>query len=330
MEEMGKEVIAQRQQIHEFLRKHPKPRLGRGFRIYWVLLSRLWPRWKEAFILVKPSTVIAWHRAGFRIFWKWKSRKKTGRKPIQAEMIELIRRMAEENRWGAPRIHGELWKLGFCVSESTVSRYMPKCKFKGDDLQKRQQNWRTFLHNHRDVITAMDFLVVPTWRFGLLYVLVILDHGRRIVRHFNVTAHPTAEWVKNQLREAFPYQEIPNYLIYDRDTIFCAVKRFVETFGIEAKITAYRCPWQNGACERLIGTLRRELFDHVIVLNEDHARRLLKGYFVYYHQNRTHLGLNKDSPRGRPVEECPGGEARVIALPKCGGLHHRYTWNMEF
>lgn len=235
--------------------------------------------------------------------------------------------MASENpTWGAPRVHGELTKLGFRVSERTVSRYLPKRSHTGDDLLKRRQNGKTFLKNHREVITAMDFMVVPTWSFRQLYILVILDHGRRIIRHINVTANPTTEWVKQQLREAFPFGEIPRYLIHDRDQTFRPLKPFLEAFGIKPKVTAYHCPWQNGFVERLHSSIRQELLDHAIPLNEEHLRRLLKEYLNYYHNDRTHLGLNKDSPRGRPVELKPGEHSVLKSLPRCGGLHSRYTW----
>ncbi len=214
-------------------------------------------------------------------------------------------------------------KLGFSIAERSVQRYIPKRPLN----PKRAQSWRNFLHNHREVLSAMDFCVVPTVTFGQLYVLIIMDHGRRLVRHFNVTANPTAEWVKAQLKEAFPYDERPKYLIFDRDTTFGAVKGFIESMGIDPKVISYKSPWKNGACERLIGTLRHDLLDHVIVLNENHLRRLLKEYLRYYHEDRTHLALNKDSPHGRSMELRPSPTSRLIGNPKVGGLHHRYCWD---
>lgn len=240
------EIALLRQQLLALQRKHPKPKVGLWFRVTWAMICGRWPRWKEACVLVKPETVVAWHRAGFKLFWKAKSHKRGGRRD-RAELIALIRRMAAENpTWGAPRIHGELQKLGLRVSERTVSRFMPKRSRTGTDLEKQRQNWKTFLENHKEVIAAMDFLVVPTWNFKPLYILVILDHGRRIVRHFNVTAHPSAEWVKQQLREAFPFDEIPRYLIHDRDQTLRPLKAFLQAMGIQPKLTAYHCPWQNG------------------------------------------------------------------------------------
>jgi len=320
------ELLATRQQLAVLQARHPRQTLGPAFKAFWVLLCRLWPAWKDACVLVKPETVIRWHRVGFRLFWSWKSRKRSGRRK-RSELIALILQMAAENAtWGAPRIHGELLKLGFRVSERTVSRFMPRRGPKGDKLIRARQNWQTFPQNHREVITAMDFLVVPTWNFKPLYVLIILDYGRRIVRHWNVTAHPTAEWLRQQLREAFPFDEVPSYLIHDRDGIFAGLKCFLKAFGIMDKPIAYRSPWQNGTVERIMGSIRRDLLDHVLVLNEEHLRRLLKDYFDYYHQDRIHLGLEKDSPRGRPPEVRPVENSMMKALPRCGGLHHRYTW----
>ncbi len=235
----------------------------------------------------------------------------------------LIRRLASENpTWGSPRIHGEVLKLGVHVSERTVLRYMPK----HTGTEKQRQGWRTFLENHREAIAAMDFLVVPTLCFRQIYILVILRHGRRIIAHVNLTANPTAEWVKHQIREAFPFDEVPKCLIFDNDTTFGAVKTFVESMGIQPKQTAFHCPWQNGAVERFNGTLRRELLDHVVVLNEDHLRRLLKDFLTYYHEDRTHLALGKDTPKGRPEEIPPNPNSTVESLPRVGGLHRRYVW----
>lgn len=319
------ENLALRQQV-SVLKRGSKPRLRARDRAFWILLSRLWPRWKEVCVIVKPATVVSWHRAGFQIFWKWKSRVRPGRPPVNFELRTLIRRMASENPyWGAPRIHGELIKLGFRVSERTVQRYLPR----RPTPPQAGQSWKTFLVNHRDHIAAMDFFAVPTWNFRNIYGLVIMHHGRRRILHLNVTAHPTADWVKQQLREAFPFDEVPRYLIFDRDTIFGAVKGFVATLGIQAKMTSYRSPWQNGVMERLIGSLRRDMLDHVIVHNEVHLLRLLKEYQAYYHQDRTHLGLGKESPLGRLSEVRAGPEAKVIAYPRIGGLHHRYGWSVN-
>lgn len=224
--------------------------------------------------------------------------------------------MALENpMWGAPRIHGKLTKLRLHASERSVQRSMPKRL----RVPERSQTWRTSLENHRDVLAAMDFCVVPALTFGLLYVLVVVDHGRRVIQHFYVTAHPTKEWVKAQFREAFPCDEIPEYLIFDWDTTFSAVKNFVRAMGITPKQTSFYSPWQNGTCKRLIGTLRCDLLDHVVPLNESHLRRLLRAYVSYYHHDRTHLALNKDSRPGRPLELNPSEEVQIEARARIGG-----------
>lgn len=319
------EILALRQQVACLKRQQRRVRVSPSDRAFWVLLRRLWSRWSVACLVVKPATVIAWHRAGFRLFWRWRSRprRKVGRPETSSEVRGLIRRMASENpTWGAPRIHGELQKLGVRISERTVARHLPR----HPRDPRREQQWRSFLANHREVIAAMDFCVVPTLTFTQLYVLVIVDHGHRVVRHMNVTVHPTAEWVKAQLREAFPYDEVPRYLIFDRDQIFAAVRCFLTSMGIQPKRISFRSPWQNGVCERLIGTLRREVLDHVIPLDEAHLRRLLKDYLRHYHEDRTHLGLRKESPFGRPAESPPTVAREVVSLPRLGGLHHRYTW----
>lgn len=317
------ENLALRQQLAVLQRTVKRPKMTRWDRAFWIALSRTWPGWKEACRLVKPATVVGWHRSGFRLLWRIKSRRRVGRPPLAANLRRLVHQMAAENPlWGAPRIHGELQKLGFAVSERSVARWMPR---RPRDPQ-RAQRWKVFLENHRELISAMDFMVVPTWNFRLIYVLVILDHGRRVIRHAGVTAHPTAEWVRQQLRHAFPYADLPSYLLFDRDAIFGATRAFMEALGISPKQIGFRSPWQNGFCERVIGTLRHDLLDHVIVRDEAHLVRLLKEYLRYYHEDRTHLGLGKDAPRGRPVEMAPNQSAELSSLSRCGGLHHRYRW----
>jgi transposase InsO family protein len=230
--------------------------------------------------------------------------------------------MATENRWRARKIQAELMKLGIRVSLATVSRYVPKTK--PDPSQ--QQRWMTFLRNHKDVIAGMDFIVVPTVRFRLLYVWFAIDHGRRRVLHFNVTESPTARWVIQQLRETFPDEPAHRYMIYDNDSIFStAVTQAIRSFEIDPKRTAFRSPWQNGIAERFVGSVRRELLDHVVILSEDHLRRLLREYADYYNDERVHTSIG-DAPVGRPVESRPSEHAKVIGLPRVGGLHHRYRW----
>ena len=231
--------------------------------------------------------------------------------------------MATENHWRAPRIHGELLRLGVDVSERTVSRYLRALPSRPE----RRHNWRTFLKNHREVIAAMDFFTVPTATFRTLYVLFVIGHGRRDIAHWNITEHPSAHWVSQQLREAFPFDSGSRYLVFDRDTIFSAeVVRVVRCMSIEPTRTSYRSPWQNGVAERFVGTVRRELLDHLIVLDDRHLRRVLGEYIGYYLTDRTHLGLEKDAPMVRLVEPRPAGATGVDAGPRAGGLHHRYSW----
>jgi len=209
-----------------------------------------------------------------------------------------------------------------CAGIATVSRYLPNQSSDPGYLQR----WRTFLRNHRDVVAGMDFFVVPTARFRLVYVWFAIDHGRRRVLHFNVTEHPTSAWVVQQLREAFPGEPAHRFLIYDNDAIFsAAIARAIETLGVSPERTAFQSPWQNGTAERFVGTVRRELLDHVVVLNEAHLRRLLREYVDYYERERVHTVL-RDSPVGRPVESRASRRARVVGSPRVGGLHHRYAW----
>jgi transposase InsO family protein len=232
--------------------------------------------------------------------------------------------MALENpTWGAPRIHGELLKLGFLLSERTVSRYLPR----GPRRARASNEWLVFLRNHREVLAAMDFFTVPTVLFRILYVFFVIHHKRRRILHFNVTDHPTAPWVIQQLREAFPYDTAPSYLVFDRDSIFAEkVVSSVRALGITPQRIACRSPWQNGVAERWVGTCRRELLDRVVVLHEGHLRRLLRDFVAYYSVDRCHLALDKDSPRCRPIEPRLQGRARVVSIPRVGGLHHRYRW----
>lgn len=252
-----------------------------------------------------------------QIILELKSRNCGGRPKIPKEQIDLIKQMANENpHWGVPRIHGEIMKLGFHISESTVQRYVPK-----KNGRTSGQRWKTFLKNHAAKIVSMDFLTVPTINYRLLYVLVFLSHERRKIVHFNVTAHPTSEWSTQQMRNVLHDSEIPKFLIRDRDTKFGSLfSQTVSNFGIREIVTAYRSPWQNGYCERVIGSIRREYLDHVIVMNENHLRKLLNEYFHYYNFQRTHLGLNKDFPESRPVQVI--GEIRKVAVSN--GLHNFY------
>ena len=265
-------------------------------------------------LIVQPGTTLRWHRQGFKLYWRWKSRKKPGRPKIDAEVRNLIRRMSLENpTWGAPRILSELALLGHSVAEYRVRQPKPP-----------SQNWRTFLKNHVGQIAAVDFFTAPTVTFQMLYVFLVLRHDRRRVVDFNVTTGPTAQWAAQQIVEAFPFEEAPRFLLRDRDGIYGEYFRDrVEHMGIEEVLIAPRSPWQNPYCERLIGSVRRECLDHVIVLNEDHLRRTLSEFFTYYHESRTHLSLDRNSPIPRSAQ-LPA-EGKVVAKAYLGGLHHRYT-----
>jgi transposase InsO family protein len=314
------ENLALRHQIGVLQRsKRQRPKLTSGDRRLWICLSRLWRDWRSALAIVKPETVIAWHRAGFCLFWTWKVRRgQPGRPLISREVRDLIRRMSRENpTWGAPRIHGELLKLGIDIGESSVSKYMVRGR------KPPSQTWRTFLENHAQQLVSIDFFTVPTIRFQVLYVFLVLAHDRRRILHFNVTAHPTAEWTGQQLREAFPFAQLPRYLLRDRDAIFGNdFREQVRDMGICEVLSAPRSPWQRAYVERVIGSIRRECLDHVIVFRETSLRRTLNSYFDYYHRSRTHLSLGKDSPEPRAIQ--PPGMGSVVAVPQVGGLHHRY------
>jgi len=313
------ENLALRQQLLVLERANPRPPLTELDRAFWVLLSRWWSEWHRPLRIVQPETVISWHRRMWRCWWRWKSRPKTsGRPRIPVEVIDLIRRISRENpTWGAPRIHGELLKLGYDVSEPTVSRYMLK------HHGRPTQNWKTFLRNHTSEIAAIDFLTVPTVMFQTLYVFVVLSLDRRRIVHINVTRNPTAAWTARQLYLAFPFDSAPKYLIRDRDGIYGdEVRLALASMGITEKVISARSPWQNGYCERVVGTLKRECLNHMIVFGESHARRILKGYLEYYHGSRTHLGLEKDAPDGRAVESLDLGPVRRVSM--VGGLHSRY------
>ena len=317
--EIALENLALREQLAVMKRRCPRPRLRTADRIFWVWLSTVWSHWRQALMIVSPETVVTWHRKGFRLFWTWISRRKrSGRPEVSAEIRDLIRRMAEANPfWGAPRIHGELLKLGIEVSERTVSRLLPRRR------KPPSQTWRAFLNNHVQDLVSIDFFTVPTATFRVLFVLVVLAHHRRRVIHFNVTEHPTALWTGQQVVEAFPDDTAPRYLLRDRDQIygdeFC--KR-VRGLGITEVKIAPQSPWQNPFAKRLVGSIRRECLDHVIVLGEKQLRRILTSYFAYYRGSRTHLALGKDAPEPRVVQ--PPEVGPVIELPQVGGLHHRY------
>ncbi len=296
---------------------HGRVRLTNNDRWFFIQLYRWFPSILKALTIIRPETLVRWHRAGFRCYWRWKSRPRGGRPQIDTDLHALIRRMSIENPlWGAPRIHGELLKLGFEVAQSSVAKYMVKRR------GLPSQGWRTFLRNHAPDIAAMDLFVVPTIGFDLLYAFVIVRLGRRELVWINVTTSPTAEWITRQLTEAFPWDAAPRYLIRDRDQIYGSIVTCrMRAMGIRDKPTAPASPWQNGSAERLIGSIRRECVDHFIVLGEAHLRRILQIYARYYNDIRTHRSLNKDAPVSRPVQW-----TRSIKLhPLLGGLHHHYV-----
>jgi putative transposase len=314
------ENLALRHQIG-VLQRSAKKRLSlnNSDRLLWIGLSRVWVDWRSALVIVKPETVIAWHRKAFRLFWSWKVRRgKLGRPAVGPEIRALIRRMSNENPgWGAPRIHGELLKLGIDIGETSVSKYLVRRR------KPPSQTWRTFLQNHLQSVVSIDFFTVPTSRFQVLYVFLVLAHERRRIVHFAVTAHPTAEWTAHQLREAFPWEAAPRYLLRDRDRIFGhEFVNQVRAMGMQQVLSAPRSPWQRAYIERLIGSIRRECLDHFIVFNERTLKHPLSAYADYYHTTRTHLALEKDCPEPRPVQAVELGP--IVSIAEVGGLHHRY------
>ena len=312
------EILILRHQLN-IQRRHLPKRLTFSAmdRLIFVGLYRLVPSTLKVLTLVKPETVVRWHRAGFRSYWRWKSRPRSGRPPVPAEIRRLIREMSIANPlWGAPRIHGELLKLGIEMGQTSVAKYMARRR------GPPSQGWKTFLRNHADGIAAMDLFVVPTISFRLLYGLLIMRHGRRQILWFGVTAHPTAEWIANQITEACGWQQAPRYLIRDLGGAYGEIFiRRLRSMGIRDRPTSPRSPWQNGYAERLIGSIRRECVDHVIIGGEGHLRHVLLSYMNYYNEARTHLSLNKDAPAPRAVERA----GHILCRPVLGGLHHRYV-----
>ncbi len=312
------DILALRQQVAVLRRQVGcRPNLTRWDRLFFAALYRVQTDVLRSISIVRPETVVRWHRAGFRLFWKHKSRGKAGRPCVPTEVRRLIREISIANPlWGAPRIHGELLKIGIDVSQSTVAKYMVRGR------RPPSQGWLSFLRNHADGIVAIDLFVVPTIGFRLLFGLVIVNHDRRKIVHVAATYHPTSEWIARQIVEAFPWETAPDYLIRDRDSAYGKFfRQRLSAMGIRDRPDAPRSPWQNGYVERVIGSIRRDLLDHVIVIGEAHLRKLLCAYADYYNTYRTHLGLDKDTPLGRSVQH--GG--RITPIPKLGGLHHAYV-----
>ncbi len=292
-------------------------RLTNSDRWFFIQLYRWFPSVLNAITIIQPETLVRWHRTGFRCYWRWKSHSLGGRPQINTDLRALIRQMSIDNPlWGAPRIHGELLKLGFELGQSTVAKYMV------ERCGPPSQGWHTFLRNHAPDIAAMDLFVVPTIGFDLLYAFVIVRLDRRDLVRINVTANPTAEWIARQITEAFPWEEASRYLIRDRDRVYgTVVTRRLRAMGIRDKPIAPGSPWQNGFAERLIGSIRRECLDHMIVLGEAHLRRILTRYAAYYNELRTHRSLNKDAPIHRAIQHV----GSIISTPILCGLHHHYV-----
>ena len=311
------EILLLRHQLNVATRRRKRRiRFTGTDRALFVWLYRRCPEALSAVVMVRPETVVRWHRMGFRAYWRWKSRKLRGRPRIDRELRDLIRRMSAENPlWGAPRIHGELLKLGFSVAQSTVAKHMLRGRggFGG-------QSWKTFLKYQAEGIASIDLFTVPTILFEQLYAFVVLNHARRTIVHMAVTDHPGALWLAQQMTEAFPWDSAPRFVIRDNDTKFgTAFKKRVKAMGIRDRPTSFRSPWQNGYAERVIGTIRRECLDHIIVVNETHLRRVMSAYVQYYNRTRTHRSLAKDAPMGRPIERL----GAIAARPILGGLHHQ-------
>src|SRR5712692_5033529 len=301
------ENLALRQQLAVLTLTVKRPQLRSTDRLFWILLAKGWQDWRSALIVVQPDTVVRWHRQWLRRHWTRLSRRRRPGRPTTSSAIRaLVSTMTTANPlWGAPRIHGELAKLGITVSERTVSRLLRRPR------RPPSQTWRTFLTNHVATLVSMDFFTVPTLTGRVLFVLVLLSHQRRRIMHVNITEHPTAGWTAQQMIEAFPEDTAPRWLLRDRDAIYGDVfRRRVASMGIGEVVSSPSSPWQNPYAERLIGSLRRECLDHVIVLGDRHLRRLLTAYLTYYHGARTHLALEKDAPTTRRVQTPTEGPVR--------------------
>ena len=298
-------------------RKHRR-QFTPAFRLLWVALTKLLDGWEDLVHLMKPETVKRWHSRAFRSFWRWRSR--SGRPPVSSEMQVLIRRLSRENPlWGPDRIRDMLLLLGYdAPCAETIRKYLVRPR----KTRPPSTTWLPFLRNHLEVSWAIDFFTVTTLGFQVLYVFLVLDHARREVRHFAVTRNPSMEWVIQQLQEPMPFGQQPHYLFRDNDGIYGhSVHAFLISCGVLEVRTAYQSPWQNPYVERMIGTLRRELLNHVIVLSQRHLERLLREFIQdYYHPARPHQGLGGETP----AQETLSGEGELIAVPVLGGLHHRY------
>ena len=312
------EILVLRQQINVLRRGRGQRFAFSHFdRLVFAWLYRLVPGIVDALAIVRPETVIGWHRAGFRLFWRWKSRRRGGRPKVAPEIRRLIRDMSLANSlWGAPRNHGELLKLGIDVGQTSVAKYMARGR------RGPSQGWRTFLRNHANGIASMDLFVVPTLSFRPLCGILVLRHHRRRLVWLGTTVNPTAEWIARQVTEACGWDAPPDYIVRDRDCAYGAeYAHRIRAMGIRDRPTAPRSPWQNAYAERLIGSIRRELLDHVVVFGQQHLLHLLRSYQTYYNEARTHLSLDKDAPVPREAQRI----GRVVARSHLGGLHHEYV-----
>ncbi|MGB5201696.1 MAG: integrase core domain-containing protein [Sedimenticolaceae bacterium] len=313
------ENAALRHQLAVYRHSGQKPGIRPADRLLWSVMSRPWAGWRAALIFVQPRTAAVWQKKRFREYWRALSRLGgPGRPPISRELRELIGRMWKANpTWGSPRIVAEFAKLGIEVAKSTVEKYRPRRD------RPPSPTWRTFLDHHLRDLVSIDFFIVPTVTCRVLFIFVVLAHDRRRIVHFNVTEHPTAQWTAQQIVEAFPFDTAPSYLIRDGDGLYGErVTRRIKSLGANEVTTAPASPWQNAYVERVIGRLRRELFDHVIVLNERHLERLLSSYLDYHHLWQTHQSLNGDAPHGRPLRAAEPSD--VVEFPAVQGLHHVY------
>jgi transposase InsO family protein len=330
---LAAENLFLRKQLTLYQERRIKPRRAtNATRLALTWLAR-WFDWCHALVIVQPATFTRWHRQGFRLFWRWKSR--AGRPPIPADLQALIRRLAHDNpTWGQERIANELLlNLGLRVSPRTVRKYMPKHLDHGHSKRTTSQRWRTFVRNHAQAIVACDFCVVVTATFRLLYVFVIMEHATRRILHVNVTAHPTAQWTLQQLREAIPSDHMYRFIIHDRDSIFSQhLDRNIRNLGLRVLKTPPQCPQANAHCERLLGTLRRECLDFIIPLTENHLRRILHAWVPHYNSGRPHMSLGPGIPQ--PPASLPvllqahrhrlPSHMRVGGRSMLGGLHHEY------
>ena len=313
------ENLLLRQQLAVALRTRRRPDVRWHDRLFWVVARRLCADWRRHLVLVRPETVLRWHRRGWRIFWWWRSRRPTGRPRLPEEVRALIRRLSEENRlWGTERIRGELLKLGIAASTGSIRRYRwrPAPRPPG-------QGWGTFLRNHAHAIWAADLFTVQTLTYRTLYVLFFITHGRRELVHLAVTAHPTAAWVWRQLVEATPWGHQPKYLIRDRDRVYGGdFVPHAKAIGIDTLLTPFRAPKANAVAERVVRTLRNDCLDHVLLLNERHLRSVLAEYVAYYNWDRPHRSLALEPPLLMGCSPATRGEVR--SRPVLGGLHHVY------